>query len=204
MTLPKLNPLVVESLHSIGIERLYSFQEKILPKIKSGANFFLFADEGVGKTTAMIIFIVNKLNASALDDVPRVLIYVKDKAAAISLEEKFRNFTDNNDLRVVVAYEENAILKQRDEIYLGADIVIATPKRMSKLYYMNGINTGRINTIIIEDAEFLKGTDFHTDINRISESIERCQYLVFAKKMDSGIEKLKNLFMANAQVISDN
>ena len=55
--------------------------------------------------------------------------------------------------------------------------------------------------IIVEDAEFLVGSSFHTDIDRISESIQKCQHIVFAEKHDSKLERLRDLFMGNAQVV---
>ena len=55
--------------------------------------------------------------------------------------------------------------------------------------------------ILIEDAEFLVGTSFHTDIDRISESIQKCQHIVFAQKYDSKLERLRDLFMKNAIVV---
>jgi hypothetical protein len=58
-----------------------------------------------------------------------------------------------------------------------------------------------LKMIIIEDAEFLVGTSFHTNIGRISESIQKCQHLVFAEKYDSKLERLRDLFMENAHII---
>ena len=57
--------------------------------------------------------------------------------------------------------------------------------------------------IIIEDAEFLIGTDFHTDIHRITQSV-KAQHIVFAEKWDRHLEKLQDLFMKNAQIVKAN
>lgn len=201
MPIKKLHPSIQENLQRLGFETLTPFQSLVLPKIKSGANVFGIGEDGVGKTTALVISVIQKLNATALDDVPRALIFVKDRAAALYLEERFNEFLVNTDLRLYAAYEEPNVNKQRDDIYAGVDIVIATPKRLTKLYYMNGINLGRLNMIIVEDAEFLIGNSFHTDINRINESVPKCQCIVFAKKFEPRVEKLEELFMANAQLV---
>ncbi|MBT8319827.1 MAG: DEAD/DEAH box helicase, partial [Gramella sp.] len=130
MSFKKLTPPLKEALNRLGYEMPTAFQKKILPKIKSGADLYGLAPEGSGKTTAMIISVIQKLNAEAFEDSPRALIYVKDKASALELEQKFLEFTREMDLRIYCAYDEQNIDDQKDKIYYGVDIVIATPKRL--------------------------------------------------------------------------
>ena len=201
MSFKKLIPPLKEALTKFGFEDPTSFQKLVIPKIKGGANLIGIAPDGFGKTTTLIISTIQKLNGSAYQDVPRALIFVKDKDAAISLEEEFNKFIKNTDLRIFSAYEEGSINFQKDSIYPGVDIVIATPKRLNKIYFQNGINLTRLQLLIVEDSDFLVGTSFHTEIHRITESLTKCQYLVFGNKYDHKIEKLQELYLDHAQVI---
>lgn len=201
MPFKKLLPVIQDNIARIGFQNPTPFQERIIPKIKGGMNLFGIAPKGSGKTTALVISVVQKLNGTMLDDVPRALIYVKDRQAALDLEQAFQEFLKNTDLRIYSAYEEPKINNQRDDIYAGMDIVIATPKRLSKLYYMNGINLGRLQLLVVEDAEFLYDNSCHTDVNRITESLSKCQLLVFNHAFTDRMERLQDLFMNNAQIV---
>ena len=201
MSFKKLNPIIKDSLERLGYESPTAIQKNILPKIKSGADLYCLAPEGSGKTTAMIISVIQKLNAEAFEDSPRALIYVKDKEAALDLEEKFREFTRETDLRIYCAYEEQNIDDQKDDIYYGVDIVIATPKRLGKLFSMTGIHLGQLQLFILEDAEFISKSSNYDDIVRIPLSINKCQYLIFAETMEPKMERLKGMFMERARVV---
>jgi superfamily II DNA/RNA helicase len=201
MSFKKLTPLLKEALERIGYEEPTTFQKTILPKIKGGADVFGIAPVGSGKTDALIISTIQKLKAEAYQDSPRVLIFVKDKKAALALEANFKKFTRRTDLRVYAAYDEKSIDDQKDEIYYGQDIIITTPKRLSKLYLINGIHLGEIQLLIIEDAGFLAPNNLHAEIIRVSESIKKCQYLIFADKYYPKFDKFENAFMSNAQLI---
>ncbi|NQX98177.1 MAG: DEAD/DEAH box helicase [Flavobacteriales bacterium] len=179
------------------------FQKKVIPKIKSGANVFAVAPEGSGKTTAIIITTLQKLKDYEEHDNPRVVIFVKDKAAALSLEEKFEPFIKHFNLTTYSVYEERAEQAQKDIIYEGVDIVIGTARRINKLYLMNGINLNDMNTLIIDDAQDLPRIHFAKDIVRISDSFPKCQFIVFSTDYDEKLKSLKNSFMSNALLVQE-
>ncbi|MGB1270127.1 MAG: DEAD/DEAH box helicase family protein, partial [Flavobacteriaceae bacterium] len=124
-----------------------------------------------------------------------------DKKAALELEANFKRFTRGTDLRIYAAYDEYNIDFQKDEIYYGQDIIITTTKRLSKLYLINGIHIGEVQLLIIEDAQFLASNNLHAEIIRLSESIKKCQYLIFADKYYPKFDKFQNAFMSNSQLI---
>jgi len=201
MPFKKINAPLLEVLESKGFEEPLPFQKKILSKIKSGANLFGIAPEGSGKTTSIIISTIQKLGSEAFEDAPRALIFVKDKEAALELEQKFKEYTRRMDLRVFAAFDEPNMENQKGEIYSGVDIVIATTKRLNQLFLHSGINLSQLKLFIVEDAGFLIRNKAFIDLIRIPESINRCQYLVFSDKYDAKMERLKDSFMAHSQLI---
>lgn len=202
MSFKKILPQIKETLIDLGITSPTPFQKNILPRIKSGANVFGIAPEGAGKTTALIISTIQKLNAEAFQDAPRALIFVKDKEAALELEESFKVFLKNTSLRIFSAYDAPNIENQKNEIYDGVDIVIATPGKLKKLFKISGINVNELKIIAIEDAEFLSRNRDYNDLVGIPEHVSKCQFLVFAATMDPKIERLQDNFMAHAEVVT--
>jgi len=201
MPFKKLIEPLKEALIRKGFQEPLPFQKRILSKIKGGASVFGIGPDDCGKTTTLIISVIQKLKGKAFEDAPRILIFVKDKQAALNLELEFNAYKNRTDLRIYCAYDEHDIDTQRDEIYNGVDIVIATPKRLSKLFYLNGINLNRLQMLIVEDAEFLFRNNNFGEVSRIPESISKCQYVIFSTKFDARFERWQNSFMFNSQIV---
>jgi superfamily II DNA/RNA helicase len=201
MSFKKLVEPLKESLLEKEILEPNAFQKKAIPRIKSGSNVFGIAPKGSGKTTTLIINTIQKLKGKAEYDVPRVIIFVENKDKAIALEEEFKFYMRGTDLRIYSVYEGPVIDHQLGEIYPGIDIIIATPKRLNKVYFLNGINLTKIQLLIVEDAEFLRLGTNHTLVNRIFESANSAQCVVFAEKFDDKIERLGEIFMENGILI---
>lgn len=201
MSFKKLHPQILEALERLDYPEPLPFQKKILSKIKSGANLFAMAPHGRGKTTAMIISVLQKLEAESFEDAPRALIFVENKEAALELEERFKEFTKYMDIRVFAAFDEPDIETQKNAIYDGVDIVIATPNKLFKLFKITGINVSQLKIFVVEDAEFLSNNRNYNDLIRIPEHISKCQYLVFAEEFNTKIERLKDSFMAHSEII---
>ncbi|WP_400077251.1 DEAD/DEAH box helicase [Winogradskyella sp. R77965] len=201
MSFKKLHPILKESLENAGFEDSNPFQKKVLPTLKGGADAYVIASKGSGKTTALIIATIHKLKAKAFEDSPRAIIVVKDKKNALALKEEFERFIKNTDLRVYALYDEYDIEKQKEEVYYGQDIVIATPSRLSKLYFLNGIHLGEIQLFAIEDADYLGRNNAYNHILRLSESLSKCQFVIIADELNSKIKNYQNAFMSNAQLI---
>ncbi len=201
MSFKKLHPLLKESLENAGFETSNAFQKKVLPTLKGGSDAYIIAPKGSGKTTALIIATIHKLKAAAFEDSPRAIIVVKDKADALVLMDEFERFIKNTDLRVYALYDEYDIEKQKTEIYPGQDIVIATPARLSKLYFLNGIHLGEVQLFAIEDADYLGRNNAYNHILRLSESMTKCQFVITADTMNTRIQNYQNAFMHNAQTV---
>jgi len=201
MSFKKLKPELLEALELNNITEPTPFQKAVLPKIKGGANVFCIGKKGSGKTITIIISALHKLEYKPVGDSPRVLILVETKVEALKLKENFEIFAKRSGLRIYTAYEEQTLDQQREEIYYGQDILIATPKRLNKLYLMNSLDLSQLKLYIIEDAEFAEKGMYFADINRIPESINKCQYLVFSEKLSPRLKRLEDTFMYNGTVV---
>ncbi|WP_067147741.1 DEAD/DEAH box helicase [Pseudotamlana agarivorans] len=202
MSFKKLIEPLKDSLKSKGFNEPIGVQKLILSKIKGGANLFCIAPKDSGKTTSIVLSVIQKLKGKAFEDAPRVLIFVKDKQAALDLELEFNAFLRGTDLRVYSAYDQKNIDQQRDDIYDGVDVVIATPKRLNRIFYLNGINLNKLQMCIVEDADFLFRNNNFAEVTRTPESIGRCQYLVFAEHFDKRFERWQDSFMFNSEVVT--
>lgn len=202
MPFKKLIDPLKEALKKQGFETPLPFQKKALSKIKSGSHLFGIAPKGSGKTTTLILSVIQKLNGEAFEDAPRAIIFVRDKAAVLELESEFRKFTSKTDLRLYGVYEEHNIDVQRDELYNGIDILITTPKRFNRLFYLNNVNVRKLQLFIVDDAEFLFRDMHLSEVSRLPESLEKCQYLVFSTKYDDRFDRWQEKFMFYPEMVA--
>ena len=100
MSFKKLNPEILEALETNNFEVPTAFQKQILPIVKGGANVFCIGNKGCGKTTTLIISVMQKLKSKPEGGAPRALILVETKAEALKLKEAFEKFTKRTGLRI--------------------------------------------------------------------------------------------------------
>ena len=201
MPFKKLHASIKEALERLEIESATPFQEKAIPKIKSGSNVFGIAPKGSGKTTTMILNTLHKLQCKAIGDAPRAVVIIENKEKAIALHSKFLEYTKYTDLRVYMGYEELHIDVQKSEIFMGIDILISTPKNIHKLFLTNGVSISQLKILFVDDADFLLQRKELSSLTTTSESIKKCQYVIFAEQLNPRLEKLKNYFMTNAALV---
>ncbi|MBI9066954.1 MAG: DEAD/DEAH box helicase [Salinivirgaceae bacterium] len=196
----KLNKNLAEAVFEAGFEEPLPTHKKAISRIKSGTDFICFSPEGSGKSSAIVLGVIQQLEC-ALNDVPRAIIMVPDKQHALDLKEQFDVFGKNTDLRVFCTYNEFNIQKSKDEIYVGSDVVIGTAKRFSELFSMNGLNLSDLKMFIIDDAELVIRDSAVPLVHRMSESVQACQHIIFSEHSTQLIDGFAEDYMKNYSVI---
>lgn len=182
----KLYPPLAKQLNMLGIDTPNEIQNKALPKIKSGANVFVVAPSESGKTTLAVIYLLHKLKYELEnEDVPRAIVIVPTKEKAIIFRDLINFYGKHAHLRVKCAYSEEDLERQRDDIYLGADVVVGTAKRLGELYSGTGLNIKLLNTLIVDDFDEINKQDALAQIERIALANPKVQKLFFAKTQPS-------------------
>ena len=202
MPFKKLHSEIQEKLEDLEITGPTSFQSKSIPVIKGGANVFCMASEGSGKTTTLILTTLQKLKCEAIGNTPRAIVLVENKEKALAMYDAFLRFTRYKSLRVYAGYEQLHIDVQKSEIFEGVDILISTPKSLKKLFLVNGINTSQLKIFSVDDAEFLAQKSAYTDVMSITQSIKKCQYVLYLEKMHPMLKRFESYFMEYAKIVS--
>ena len=202
MPFKKLHSDIREKLESLNIQTPTPFQSSSIPIIKSGVNVYCTAPKDSGKTTTLVLTTLQKLKCEAVGNAPRAVVLVENKERAMELYEMFLAYTKYNSLRVYVGHEQLHIDIQKSEIFEGTDILISTPKTMNKLFLLNGVSTAQLKIISIDDAEFLSQHSSYSAIMSISQSIQKCQYVIYSEKMTSMLNRFESYFMERSKTVS--
>ena len=196
----KLDKELLESLEECGFTESTELEHICIPKIKSGRDLLCIAGEKAGKTTTIVVSVLQKLKAS-LNDVPRAIIVVPDKERADQMSEEFARLGSYTDLRVHTACNEGKIDVQKDEIYMGSDVVIGTAKRLTQIYSLYALNLGDVKIFAIDDASQVIKSLNYQQIDRLSESMPKAQRVVFADQLTEWLDRFSQEFMNTQEII---
>jgi len=110
--------------------------------------------------------------------------------------------TTYSSVRVYASYEQLHIDVQKSEIYMGIDVLITTPKTLHKLFLNNGVSISELKICSVDDAEFLIQKGEYTALISTTQSIRKCQYIVYAENLDDRIKRFEDHFMERARFVS--
>jgi superfamily II DNA/RNA helicase len=190
----KIDIQLIESLEQNGFTESTALQHLCIPRIKSGRDLACVANDETGKTTTIVISVLQKLKAS-LDDNPRAVIIVPNSESANKIKEEFIRLGEYTDLRIHTACEDGKLNDQKDQIYLGSDVVIGTAKRLNQVYSVYGLNLSVVKILAIDDAEQVIKSINYTQIDRLAESLPKAQKLVFCSDVNDWIARFAEEFM---------
>lgn len=194
MLLKKINPSLSQALAEAGLTEPNDLQQETFGTIKSGADCVLCVPDGYGKTTTIVINVIQRLE-KAFEESPRALIIVQDKAKVLEMMELFRKFGNYTDLRVYGVYEQGDIDYDKNQISLGIDVLIGTPVKLSNMFSSAGFDVNRLKMFVIDDTETILKNRHDTKIARISEGIAKTQRLFFTDVITDRVEMFADRLM---------
>lgn len=168
--------------------------------MNSGSDLIGIAPDGAGKSTLLAIATLQKLNR-AIGDTPRALILCGNPEKGRFLEEQFRLFSSNTDLRINTAFEDGDMDDQNIAIYEGTDILLGTAKRILDLYFANCLNLSKLNLFVMDDPELSIKNSWQGQVDRLLISLPKCQHVVFTADLNEKVEKLIFKFMVAPNIV---
>ena len=200
MNLKKLIPELVSGLIDAGFDKEpKEIQTKSIPQIKSGADFFIVSPKGSGKSTAIVIGVIQQLKEE-FEVAPRAIIMAATKEKAVELESQFELLGKHTSLRTFTVFDQGIIQYQKDMIYEGLDILIGTPKRLNQLVKISGIPLNKIKMFVVDDAESIT-PDKYTLIYQMVDSINKSQLIILANSWNKNFPKLSERIMKSPKII---
>ncbi|MCI2228523.1 DEAD/DEAH box helicase [Polaribacter sp. MSW13] len=202
MPFKKLHPHLKERLTSLEINIPTPFQSKSIPVIKSGTNVFCTAPKDGGKTSTLVLTTLHKLKCEEVGNAPRAIVLVANNEKALETNDAFLPYTRFTDLRVYLCDEKSHIDVLKSEIFEGVDILIGTPKTVNKLLLLEGLPTSQLKIFNIDDAEFLVDNASYTALVAITQSIQKCQFVIYSEKMHPILKRFESTFMEYAKTVT--
>lgn len=194
MILKKINENLQKALVENGLTEANEMQQETFSTLKSGADCIIVAPQGSGKTTTIVLNVIQQLVAEG-EESPRALIIVEDKAKVLAMEELFEKLGNYTNLRVYGVHDKGDMEYDKNYISTGIDVLIGTPNKLSEMFTTAGYNVNRLKMFILDDADPILKLRHETKIIRISNSITKTQRIIFTEVLTERIESLADKMM---------
>ncbi|WP_461634220.1 DEAD/DEAH box helicase [Labilibaculum euxinus] len=197
----KISKQIRMALNEAGFEKPTEIQEKVFSPIRAGKDVIGIAQTGTGKTLAYLMPILMKLNYAQGFD-PRALIVVPTRELVLQVVETIELLSPYINLRAVGVYGGVNINTQKEKLYAGIDIIVATPGRLMDIYMTRILKFTLIKTLVVDEADKLMDLGFMPQLKAIFEIIpEVHQNLLFSATFSDTVAQLADDFLINPERI---
>ncbi len=197
----KISKQIKMALDDAGFEKPTAIQHQVFAPVRSGKDIIGIAQTGTGKTLAYLMPILMKLNyAQGMD--PRALIVVPTRELVLQVCETIELLTPYMDIRTLGVYGGVNINTQKEKVYDGVDILVATPGRLMDIYMTRVLKLSQVKTLVIDEADKMMDLGFMPQLNAIFEVLpEKHQNLLFSATFSDTVAKLSDDFLLLPQRI---
>jgi superfamily II DNA/RNA helicase len=194
MNLKKINSNLQKALVENGLTEANEMQQETFSTIKSGADAVIQSAGGTGKTTTIVLNVIQKLEKT-FDESTRALIIVENKEKVLEMEELFLKYGTYTDLSILGVHDKGDIDYDKNVVSMGLDILIGTPNKINAMFSSAGFNSNTIKLMIVDDADVLFRSRMDAVVLRLSNSIEKTQRLFFCSQITERVESLADKIM---------
>jgi superfamily II DNA/RNA helicase len=194
MQLKKINPNLQQALIENDFIEANEMQNDTFSAIKSGADVVIQSPGGTGKTTTIVLNVIQRLE-KAIGESTRALIFVEDKEKVLEAVETFKKLANYTDLRVIGCHDKGDIDFDKNQISLGMDVIIGTTTKINAMFGSAGFNMNTIKMFIVDDADMLFRNRLDATIMRLSASVEKTQRIFFCSEITERVEVLADKIM---------
>lgn len=191
---------IATSLKSQGIVHPFAIQSLTLPVALAGQDVIGQARTGMGKTLAFAVPVLQRLASDtkplAAGRAPRALIIVPTRELCMQVCRDITDAAGNIPLVVTAVYGGRAYEPQITALRDGVDVVVGTPGRLLDLAQQGYLQLGKINSLVLDEADEMLDLGFLPDIERVLTQVpDQRQTLLFSATMPGPIIKLARSFM---------
>jgi ATP-dependent RNA helicase RhlB len=163
---------VAAGIQEAGFKYCTPIQEACLPATLTGRDIAGKAQTGTGKTAAFLIAMMNKLMTTPLqgksNGTPRGLVLAPTRELAIQIHKDAMLLARFCPLNILVVFGGMDHQKQRNILRKeNIDILVGTPGRIIDYQRSKDLNLGKVEVLVIDEADRMLDMGFIPDVRRI-------------------------------------
>ena len=196
-----LTTALLKAIQRANYDTPYPIQLEAIPVILQKKDLLALAPTGSGKTAAYILPILQHLlqQEAPRDRQAPVLVLVPTRELAIQVAEVTENFSRFLPRRIksLAIFGGVSINPQMMKLG-GVEVLIATPGRLVDLVGRNSVGIGRLQTLVIDEADKLLQMGFREEMDHLLElTPKKKQTLLFSATQDQELATLIHQLLKN-------
>ncbi|MCK5847052.1 MAG: DEAD/DEAH box helicase [Bacteroidales bacterium] len=196
-----LNKQLLSAINNLDYVYATPIQEQAFAPIKSGKNVVGIAQTGTGKTFAYLLPILQLLKYSEQRE-PRVLIIAPTHELAIQILQETQKLCEFSSIRSLAVFGGVNMKGQKQDIYNGIDILIATPGRLLDLTYTGILNLKSIKQVVFDEVDEMYSLGFRTQITTLLGMLpNKKQIIMFSATMSDEAVKFMKSYVYDPKTI---
>jgi ATP-dependent RNA helicase RhlE len=181
---------LLKALSDMGFHGPTPIQEKAFPVIMSGRDAVGIAQTGTGKTIAYLLPVLRQLEYSEQRH-PRVAILVPTRELVVQVVEVIAQLTKYMSVRVYGIYGASNINTQKQRVYEGLDILVATPGRLIDLTLSRTLQLNAIKKLVIDEVDEMLNLGFRAQLTQILHALPvKRQTILFSATLNDEVESM--------------
>ena len=203
-----LSPDLLAMVAEEGYEEPTPVQSAAIPLVLVGRDVLAAAQTGTGKTAAFVLPILDRLRPQANTSFSparhpvRALILVPTRELAMQVDESVRTYGRTVPLRSAVVFGGIPIEPQIKVLRAGVEILVATPGRLLDHVGQRTVALGRVEILVLDEADRMLDMGFMPDIRRIIELLPpKRQNLMFSATFSDEIRRLASTILRDPATV---
>lgn len=185
-----LSTPLFNALNDQGITHPTPIQERAFSAMMAGNDVVGIAQTGTGKTIAYLLPCL-RLWKFSKDKLPQTLILVPTRELVVQVVEEINKLTTYMNIVAVGVYGGANIRTQKDAIFKGLDILVATPGRLLDLALDGTLKTKTIKRLVIDEVDEMLSLGFRPQLERIFDVLPpKRQNLMFSATLSDEVDAL--------------
>ncbi len=194
---------IIKAVEDLGFETPTPIQENAYPVLlKETSDLVGLAQTGTGKTAAFGLPLIEMTDFD--QNFVQALVIAPTRELCIQISNDLKNFSKYiKNAKIATIYGGASIDKQAREVRSGAQIVVATPGRLIDMLNRGLVKLGRVQIVVLDEADEMLNMGFKEDIDTILETTPDTKRVwLFSATMPPEVEKIARNYMHNPKEIS--
>lgn len=192
-----LRPEILSAVDALGYTTMTPVQAQSLPPLLEGRDLIAQAKTGSGKTAAFAISLLNRLDETAYHTQALVICPTRELAEQVA-EEIRRLARHIPNVKTLTLCGGRPMGPQLASLKRAPHIVVGTPGRLLKHLAKETLSIGRVESLVLDEADRMLGMGFIEDIDDIDDYLPQVrQTLLFSATYPEEIAQLSAEFQTD-------
>lgn len=194
---------ILRAVNDLGFTSPTPIQQQAIPLLLTeDTDLVGLAQTGTGKTAAFGLPLLHQIDFSKRDT--QAIVLCPTRELCLQITKDLLNYSKYiNGAKVVPIYGGVSIDKQIRELSSGAQIIVGTPGRTIDMMERGKIKLGKVNVVVLDEADEMLNMGFKEDIDTIlATTPDSKRTWLFSATMPAEVARIAKNYMTSPKEIS--